>query len=111
MTGQDGVIGLRAGADKEADCKRCRFWSGLIAKWDGESDQMTAVCLGSGARRGEYTKGGETCDAWKENLYGEVDMPPNYGEEPKRGSCMEQGGISDRLSNFDDWGDRIRDRS
>ena len=24
---------------------------------------------------------------------------------------LEQGGISDRLSNFDDWGDRIRDRS
>jgi hypothetical protein len=24
---------------------------------------------------------------------------------------LEQGSISDRLSNFDDWGDRIRDRS
>lgn len=26
-------------------------------------------------------------------------------------SALEQGGISDRLSNFDEWGDRIRDRS
>lgn len=26
-------------------------------------------------------------------------------------SALEQGGISDRLSNFDDWGNRIRDRS
>lgn len=24
-------------------------------------------------------------------------------------SSMEQGGISDRLGNFDDWGERIRD--
>lgn len=26
-------------------------------------------------------------------------------------SSLEQGGISDRLANFDDYGDRIRDRS
>lgn len=27
------------------------------------------------------------------------------------GGSMEQGGISDRLSNFDEWGDRNRERS
>lgn len=27
------------------------------------------------------------------------------------GGGLEQGGISDRLSNFDEYGDRIRDRS
>ena len=33
-----------------------------------------------------------------------------YEYNPPRPSSMEQGGISDRLSNFDEWGDRIRDR-
>jgi hypothetical protein len=31
-------------------------------------------------------------------------------EEPSRRSPLEQGGVSDRLSNFDAWGDRIRER-
>jgi uncharacterized coiled-coil protein SlyX len=36
------------------------------------------------------------------------DLSPKDGLEE---IALDQGGISDRLSNFDDWGDQIRPRT
>ena len=63
-------------------CKSCKYWSELIAKAQG--DFVRALCLGEGSFKGQYMSEFDGCRAWKENLYGAVDLPPNYGEEPMR---------------------------
>lgn len=38
-------------------------------------------------------------------------LAPYEQKAPPSSGGMDQGGISDRLGNFDDWGNRIKDRS
>lgn len=63
------------------DCNGCRFWSEMIAQSIGGA-LVEAYCLsGDGPLAGKYTRGRQTCSAWKSGHLGAVDDPPNYGEE------------------------------
>ena len=75
----------------EKDCANCRFWSEMLAEAVG-GGPVKAMCLAEGGpRTGEYTTGMTTCSGWKENTFGAVDDPPNYGEETRALYTTEEG--------------------
>ena len=79
------------------------------------------IRLFAGKRDGALGKCGDLCmrveefEVFRESA-GFVQFRPEPRDEDglriesETASPFEQGGISDRLSNFDRWGDRIRER-
>lgn len=64
------------------DCRGCRYWSEMIAQALG-GRPVEALCLSEGSRRGKYTTGHTTCEAWRSGHHGAVDDPPDYGESTR----------------------------
>jgi len=72
------------------DCRGCRFWSEMIAMCNG-GGPVQAMCLSdNGPRKGKYTSGRQTCEAWKSGHLGAIDDPPNYGEEVRAAYQAEE---------------------
>ena len=62
------------------DCSGCRYWSEMIAKFDG-GPGIEAVCLNSrSTKNGRFTFEHDSCPAWRSGHHGAVDTPPNYGK-------------------------------
>jgi hypothetical protein len=63
-------------------CGNCRFWSQMCAQSIG-CGPVEAICLGGKASKfaGKFMRETQTCDAWKSNHHGQVDDPPDYGEQ------------------------------
>lgn len=70
-------------------CNNCRFWSQMIAQSVGLSP-IEALCLGEGKHRRRYTTGHMTCDGWKDDHFGKVDDPPDYGEAVRAAYAKEE---------------------
>lgn len=69
---------------QKRNCGGCRFWSEMIAQSIG-CGPIQALCLADGGpRRGKYTSGRDTCEAWKSGHHGAIDSPPHYGEEVRK---------------------------
>ena len=62
------------------NCENCRFWSQMCAQAVG-GGPVEALCLANnGPFSSKYTTGKFRCDGFKQDLFGKVDDPPNYGE-------------------------------
>jgi len=65
-------------------CEGCRYWSEMIARAGGGTDNprgdTEALCLGDGPHAKKYTTAEQTCPAFARNTHGAVDEPPDYGE-------------------------------
>ena len=63
------------------NCHGCRYWSEMIAKFDG-GPGVEAMCLASSGPKGsQYTFGSDWCGSWRSGHHGAIDDPPNYGEK------------------------------
>ena len=70
-------------------CVNCRYWSQMIAQSVGLGP-IEALCLGEGVYRRKYTTGRMTCDGWKDDRFGKIDDPPNYGELSRAAYAKEE---------------------
>lgn len=63
-------------------CNTCRYWSELIFRAGGGTDNAAgdteALCLGAGPNNGQYTTAQKTCPAWAINSHGRlmIRTPP-----------------------------------
>jgi hypothetical protein len=71
-------------------CEICRFWSQMCVRSIGCAP-IEALCLGDGPKAQRYTRGNDTCPAWKSNHLGQVDDPPDYGESVRAAYAAEEG--------------------
>lgn len=83
-------MGLYSG---ERVCDGCRYWSEMIARAGGGTDNprgdTEALCLADGPFKGKYTTAEMTCSAFARNTSGAVDEPPDYGETARDAYARE----------------------
>lgn len=58
---------------EDGTCDNCRFWSDLVAKFEG--GRVQALCLSQFSEwRHKYTSEGTNCERWQLNTHGSHDF-------------------------------------